>query len=117
MTTNSCEISAGLAAWIMGWLGFRVVSKQSVAVLESLPSGSQVLVDGQAMGLTPLTTTLSAGPHRIDFKYRAKTRTVDIVVAKGGRTNELVAVQHVLGNIELSRRQHFESDLAPGAPC
>jgi hypothetical protein len=72
------------------WLKTSAAPKVGVAVLESLPSGSQVLVDGQAMGLTPLTTTLSAGPHRIDFKYRAKTRTVDIVVAKGGRTNELV---------------------------
>jgi CheY-like chemotaxis protein len=72
------------------WLRASVVPKTGVAVLESLPSGSQVLVDGAVIGLTPITTTLSTGPHRLDFKYRAKMRTVDIVVAQGGRTTELV---------------------------
>jgi CheY-like chemotaxis protein len=72
------------------WLKTVSAPKIGVAVLESLPSGSQVLVDGQVVGLTPFTTTLSAGPHRVDFKYRAKIRTVDIVVAQGGRTTELV---------------------------
>jgi uncharacterized protein YacL len=35
---------AGLAAWIMGWLGFRILSHQSVAVLESLGMSTRPLV-------------------------------------------------------------------------
>jgi hypothetical protein len=72
------------------WMKTAAAPKVGVAVLESLPSGAQVLVDGQPMGLTPLTTTLPAGTHRVDFKYRGKTRTMDVVVTQGGRAKELI---------------------------
>ncbi len=72
------------------WLKTVSAPKIGTAVLESLPSGAQLLVDGQPMGMTPLTTTLPAGTHRVDFKYRGKTRTMDVVVPQGGRAAELV---------------------------
>lgn len=72
------------------WLKTASAPRVGVAVLESLPSGAQVMVDGQVMGLTPLTATLSSGTHRVDFKYRGKTRTIDVVVTQGGKTSELV---------------------------
>ena len=72
------------------WLKTSSAPKVGVAMLESLPSGSQVLVDGRVMGLTPLTATLPTGTHRVDFKYRGKARTIDIVVTQGGRTSELI---------------------------
>jgi PEGA domain len=72
------------------WLKSSSAPKVGTAILESLPSGSQVLVDGQVMGLTPLTATLPTGTHRVDFKYRGKARTIDVVVTQGGRTSELV---------------------------
>jgi hypothetical protein len=72
------------------WLKSSSAPKVGSAVLESLPSGSQVLVDGQVMGLTPLTATLPTGTHRVDFKYRGKARTIEIVITQGGRTSELI---------------------------
>jgi CheY-like chemotaxis protein len=72
------------------WLKTVSAPRVGVAVLESLPSGAQVMVDGQVMGLTPLTTTLPSGTHRVDFKYRGKTRTIDMVVPQGGKASELV---------------------------
>jgi hypothetical protein len=72
------------------WLKSSSAPKVGTAMLESLPSGSQVLVDGQVMGLTPLTATLPTGTHRVDFKYRGKARTLEIVVTQGGRTSELI---------------------------
>ncbi len=72
------------------WARTSAAPKVGTAMLESLPSGSQVLVDGQVMGLTPLTATLPAGTHRVDFKYRGKARTIDIVVTQGGKTSELI---------------------------
>lgn len=72
------------------WLKTVSAPRVGMAVLESLPSGAQVLVDGQVMGLTPLTATLSSGTHRVDFKYRGKTRTIDVVVPQGGKASELV---------------------------
>jgi CheY-like chemotaxis protein len=72
------------------WLKTVSAPRVGVAVLESLPSGAQVMVDGQVMGLTPLTATLPSGTHRVDFKYRGKTRTMDVVVPQGGKASELV---------------------------
>ena len=51
------------------WLKTVSAPRVGVAVLESLPSGAQVMVDGKVMGLTPLTATLPSGTHRVDFKY------------------------------------------------
>jgi PEGA domain len=72
------------------WLKSSSAPKVGTAMLESLPSGSQVLVDGQVMGLTPLTATLPTGTHRVDFKYRGKARTIEVVITQGGRTTELI---------------------------
>jgi hypothetical protein len=72
------------------WMRTVSAPKVGTAVLESLPNGAQVLIDGQPMGLTPLTMTLPAGTHRVDFKYRGKTRTLDIVVPQAGRAKELI---------------------------
>jgi uncharacterized protein YacL len=56
---------AGLSAWIMGWLGFRVLSDQSVAVLESLGMSTRPLVRAQAFnardGLLVDTSVLMDG--------------------------------------------------------
>ena len=55
----------GLASWIIGWLGFRVVARQSVAVLESLGMSTRPLVRAQAFdardGLLVDTSVLMDG--------------------------------------------------------
>jgi len=57
--------SAALAAWFMGWLGFRVLSRQSVAVLETLGMSTRPLVRAQAFdardGLLVDTSVLMDG--------------------------------------------------------
>ena len=55
----------GLAAWIMGWLGFRVLSRQSIAVLEAFGISTRPLVRAQAFnardGLLVDTSVLMDG--------------------------------------------------------
>jgi uncharacterized protein YacL len=57
--------SAGLAAWFMGWLGFRVLEHQSIAVLESLGMSTRPLVRAHAFdardGLLVDTSVLMDG--------------------------------------------------------
>ena len=57
--------SAGLAAWFMGWLGYRVLSHQSVAVLETLGMSTRPLVRAHAFdardGLLVDTSVLMDG--------------------------------------------------------
>lgn len=58
--------------------------KMGTAVLETTPPGSQVIVDGQAMGTTPLTAELTAGPHVVELRYRNASRTLKIEVTADG---------------------------------
>jgi len=64
--------------------------KTGLAVLESVPPGSQIAVDGKNLGTTPVTATLSAGSHTVEFRFRKATRTLKIDVANGGRGVERV---------------------------
>ena len=56
---------AGLAVWVMGWLGFRILSRQSVAVFESLGMSTRPLVRAHAFnakdGLLVDTSVLMDG--------------------------------------------------------
>jgi len=56
---------AGLAVWVMGWLGFRVLARESVAVLETLGMSTRPLVRAQAFdardGLLVDTSVLMDG--------------------------------------------------------
>ena len=82
-----------LGAFVAGrtyWQQWTAVSKTGVAVLESVPDGSLVLVDGKDAGKTPLAATLPVGSHTIEFRYRKQVRTVTIVISPGGHI-----VQHV----------------------
>src|SRR6266853_2545451 len=67
----------------------------------------------------PSSLAAGGGGRRISATQRGRPCPLEAFTevdfrVPSGRANELVAVQHVLGNIELSRRQHVESDLAPG---
>ena len=54
------------------------VAKTGTVVLESVPPGSDVFVDGVALGPSPLTTELSTGSHVVEFrKGRCDSETRD----------------------------------------
>jgi hypothetical protein len=63
-----------------------VTPTTGMAVIESVPTGSQVLVDGKMVGTTPLTTELTAGPHVIEFRRLKATRKLKIDVVAGSST-------------------------------
>jgi uncharacterized protein YacL len=56
---------AGLSVWIMGWLGFRILERESVAVMETLGMSTRPLVRAQAFdardGLLVDTSVLMDG--------------------------------------------------------
>jgi hypothetical protein len=60
-------------------------------IIDSRPAGATVTVDGRRAGVTPLTLTLSAGPHVVTLErvgYRAITQRV---VIKGGERTRVAA--------------------------
>ena len=68
-----------------GWWGGPKPAS-GVAQLESVPDGSEVLIDGKRIGLTPLTTRLPSGSHEVEFRYRGATRTVSLDIAANENT-------------------------------
>jgi len=60
------------------------------ALLSSNPSGSSVFIDGVESGKTPLTATLSAGPHTIEYRYRKNTRKIELTVVAGEDVSSVV---------------------------
>jgi hypothetical protein len=58
------------------------------AILESVPSGSELFVDGEPAGKTPVTMPLAAGTHRIEFRRRSSSRKLTIDVPAGKSVRE-----------------------------
>jgi hypothetical protein len=56
---------------------------KGTAVLESVPAGSAVFIDGTEAGRTPLMTELTPGRHAVEFRRRNATRTLNIAVVTG----------------------------------
>jgi PEGA domain-containing protein len=61
-------------------------SKPGFAELRSVPDGSDVLVDGTKVGVTPVTASLTAGTHEVEFRYRGASRIVSLDIAAGEHT-------------------------------
>ena len=62
------------------------VPTTGTVVLESLPPGSEVFVDGASLGTAPLTTELPPGSHVVEFRQRKATRKMQIDVIAGKQT-------------------------------
>jgi uncharacterized protein YacL len=65
LTPQLAAVIAGLVVWIMGWLGFRILARESVAVMETLGMSTRPLVRAQAFdardGLLVDTSVLMDG--------------------------------------------------------
>jgi len=59
-------------------------------VLESGPAGSQVFIDGNLVGKTPVTTTLPAGRHTVEFRNGDMSRMKELNVTARERLVERV---------------------------
>jgi serine/threonine protein kinase len=59
--------------------------------LASNPPGAQVFVDRQSKGeTTPVTLTLRPGPHNIELRGIGEPRTVDVNIAAGTQTSQVL---------------------------
>jgi hypothetical protein len=72
---------AGFAAFKFGWSS--VSAEPGMLTVETTPSGSQVYVDGELKGKTPLTIPVVAGKHELKLTRRGLTHTRSVVVEEG----------------------------------
>jgi len=81
-----------LTAAAVALLMFRISPVQSLAALQTRtgnltiqtrPGGSDVLVDGERRGVTPLTLTLAPGAHTLTVQNGSDKRVVPLTIAAG----------------------------------
>ena len=54
------------------------------------PAGAQVIVDGEARGVTPLTLTLNAGAHVMVLRGAGMTRSIPVAIAAGTAISQYI---------------------------
>jgi hypothetical protein len=74
---------AGFAAFKFGWSSAVVAPEPGMLTVETTPAGSQVYVDDELKGKTPLTIPVSAGKHELKLTRRGLTYEKSIAVEEG----------------------------------
>lgn len=64
--------------------------QNGTAIIESSPVGAAVVVDGATRGVTPMTLTLTAGPHAVEVMREGVQRTRTVQVQAGGTVSHFV---------------------------
>lgn len=84
-------------------LGFGIYERWRIELeIESVPAGAVLRIDGQGIGLTPLTVPLSPGRHRLELSHShfvAHEETVD--VHRGDRLHRQVVMRSGTGRLSL----------------
>lgn len=81
-------------------------STTGTLVLDSAPDAAQVVIAGEGLGTTPLTTQLPAGRHTVTFRRGDAVREIQI---------EVIAGQSVEGRVDWAARRtgHLRVDSTP----
>jgi serine/threonine protein kinase len=67
----------------------KLFSTTGTLVLDSKPQGVQILIDGEAQGITPLTLKLKAGRHEVELRH-GKSRVFNVYVTKGDSVSQYI---------------------------
>lgn len=87
-----------LQAGVIGWYWSRPVpgpvEGEGELVVTSRPPGARVIVDGDDLGETPLTVTLTAGPHVVEVRAgKGEPRVIPLVIRANVQTAQYVELQ------------------------
>jgi hypothetical protein len=108
-------VIAVVAAGVTYLPRLRTALSMGTVVLESVPSGSQVFIDGEPAGTTPVITELPAGAHTVEFRSGDMTRTTQVVAIARERVIERVQWGDKLtGTLEVSSTPTGASVLVDG---
>jgi hypothetical protein len=88
-----------LQAGVIAWYWSRPAAAGPSAgegelVVTSRPEAAQVIVDGSARGVTPLTVTLSAGAHVVEVRAgKGEPRVIPLMIRANVQTAQYVELQ------------------------
>jgi len=86
--------------------------------LDSKPEGAQVKIDGESKGVTPLSTSLSAGPHVLELSTGGEPRVIPLTVNAGETLGQYVELSGApsLGRLSISSQPAGATVLLDGQP-
>ena len=78
-----------------GYFFWASTVKPGVVAVESTPAGAEVLVDGESRGTTPITLSVSPGPHKLELRRRGASREISIDVKAGEQLSQQIDLSNV----------------------
>jgi hypothetical protein len=72
--------------------------------IQTNPAGASVVIDGQANGVTPLSVSLSAGPHTLELTANGVHRTIPITMAARAELSQFIEMPQaaaVVGQLDV----------------
>jgi PEGA domain len=90
-------LQAGVIAWYWSRPGPGPAAGEGELVVTSRPDAAQVIVDGSARGVTPLTVTLSAGAHVVEVRAgTGEPRVIPLMIRANVQTAQYVELQEAV---------------------
>jgi hypothetical protein len=87
-------LQAGVIAWYWSRPAPGPAAGEGELVVTSRPDAAQVIVDGSARGVTPLTVTLSAGAHVVEVRAgTGEPRVIPLMIRANVQTAQYVELQ------------------------
>ena len=68
----------------------KVETETGTLVVTSNPDGVAAFVDGEPRGMTPVTLTLSAGPHVVELRGPGEPRTIPVTITAGMQATQYI---------------------------
>lgn len=75
---------------LVSWLIGRSAPTTGVLVVNTFPRGAAALVDGKAVGATPLTVQLTPGLHTIELRGGGEPRVLNVTMTAGARMEQYI---------------------------
>ena len=72
------------------WRVSAAIPQTGQLVVQSQPAGGEVIVDGQRRGVTPLTLSLTPGPHALQLNRADVSRSISVTIKAGAETTHYV---------------------------
>jgi hypothetical protein len=80
------------------------VAATGTLAITTNPAGAQATVDGQLRGTTPLTLTLSPGPHTVVLRAGTADRSIPVTIAAGTQVSQYIELPQAaatLGQLQI----------------
>lgn len=71
-------------------LAIAVLPRSGTLVIDSNPQGVSVLIDGIAVGVTPLSAEVRSGRHEVELRGAGKPKIFHVEISKGDRVAQFV---------------------------